>query len=217
MEGNMRVRNITMMCIAGLASSAAAQSASLSIVASQSVVDSTVTNIVTLQIFGDADFGTHITGAAFMINASDSPCMIIDSIELNSVAQWGALGQDDFGDAGDGSHNGVIMGQITFLPFIQPDAASALGNGPVLLATMVVTISPLSAGQMTWTLGGGIGEFALEVIDVNGNPNGNPPGEITRIVNPDFGSATVLSGLVPAPSSGALLGLGALVAGRRRR
>ncbi|MFK7760177.1 MAG: PEP-CTERM sorting domain-containing protein [Phycisphaerales bacterium] len=205
---------IALAAVAGIASAAAAQSGSLSIVASQSVVDSTATSSITLQIFGDADFGTHLTGAAFMLNA-EGGAGVVDSISLDSVGAWGALGQDSFGDAGDGNHAGVIMGQITFLPFIQPDAASALGAGPVLLATMNVSIAALSAGDVTWTLAGGIGTFALEVIDVNANPLGNPPGEITALAAPSFGSATV--SVVPAPSAMALLGLGGLVAGRRRR
>ncbi len=205
---------IALAAVAGIASAAAAQSASLSIVASQSVVDSTMTSSITLSVYGDADFGTHITGAAFTMNAAGG-AGVVDSISQDSVAAWGALGQDDFGDAGDGNHAGTIMGQITFLPFIQPDAASALGNGPVLLASFTVNIAALSAGTVDWTVGGGLGTFAIEIIDVNANPGGNPPGEITSIADANFGSARVE--VVPAPSAMAVLGLGGLVAGRRRR
>lgn len=205
---------IALAAVAGIASAAAAQSASLSIVASQSVVDSTMTSSITLSVYGDADFGTHITGAAFTLNAAGG-AGVVDGISQDSVAAWGALGQDDFGDAGDGNHAGTIMGQVTFLPFIQPDAASALGNGPVLLAQFTVNIAALSAGTVDWTVGGGIGTFAIEIIDVNANPGGNPPGEITGVADANFGSARVE--VVPAPSAMAVLGLGGLVAGRRRR
>ncbi len=130
----------------------------------------------------------------------------------------GALGEDDFGDAGNGDHAGFIMGQVVFLPFIQPDPASALGNGPVLLGSFTVTADPNTWDDyVTWTVGGGIGTFALEIIDVNGNPGGNPPGEVYQIANPDFGSASVVIGTIPTPSSAVVLGLGGLVAGRRRR
>jgi len=204
---------IALAAIAGIASAAAAQTGSLSIVASQSVVDSTMTNSITLSVYGDADFGTNITGAAFSLGATGGAGVVGSTVAAGEA--WGGLGFGDFGDAGDGVHNGMIMGQIVFLPFIQPDPASALGNGPVLLGTFTVEILANSAGVVDWTLGGGIGTFALEIIDVNANPGGNPPGEVTQLSSVDFGSTRV--SVVPAPSAMALLGLGGLVAGRRRR
>ncbi len=205
---------IALAAVAGIASAAAAQTASLSIVASQSVVNSQTTSSITLSVYADADFGTHVTGAAFTMNAAGG-AGVVDSISQDSVAAWGALGQDDFGDAGDGNHAGTIMGQIVFLPFIMPDAASALGNGPVFIGSFTVNIAANSAGLVDWTVGGGIGTFALELIDVNANPGGNPPGEVFSLADVDFGSARVE--VVPAPSAMAVLGLGGLVAGRRRR
>jgi len=204
--------------VAGLASGAGAQSASLSIVASQTLVVSTVTTSLTLAIYGDADFGTHITGAAFGLSAIGG-AGVVDGMALGSVASWGALGEDDLGDGGDGNHNGIIMGQIVFLPFLAPDASSALGSGPVLLANIDVTIFAGSNGVIDWSLVGLFdADFALEVIDADANPGGNPPGVVTQVLNPNFGSATVtVIDVVPAPSSFALLGLGGLVAGRRRR
>jgi hypothetical protein len=208
-------KQVVLASIAGLSSAAAAQSASLSIVASQSQVN--FGGSFTLSVYADADFGTHITGAAFTLNA-DAGAGVISSIESNGAASWGALGEDDFGDAGDGNHAGFIMGQIVFLPFIQPNADSALGNGPVFLGSFTVTADPNTWDEyVTWTVGGGIGTFALEIIDVNGNPGGNPPGEVVQIANPDFGSASVLVGIIPAPSSAVVLGLGALISTRRRR
>jgi hypothetical protein len=207
---------IALAAVAGIASAAAAQSASLSIVASQSVVDSTMTSSITLSVYGDADFGTHITGAAFTMNAAGG-AGVVDSMSQDGVAAWGALGEDDFGDAGDGNYAGTIMGQIVFLPFIQPDAASALGNGPVFLGSFTVNIAAGSDGVIDWTVGGGIGTFAIEIIDVNANPGGNPPGEVTGVADANFGSARVVVNGIPAPSAMAVLGLGGLVAGRRRR
>jgi hypothetical protein len=206
-------KQVILASIAGLSSVAAAQSASLSIVASQT--NSGLGGSFTLSVYADADFGTHVTGTAFTLNAVGGEG-IISSIESNGAASWGALGEDDFGDAGNGSHAGFIMGQIVFLPFIQPNAESALGNGPVFLGSFTVITEPDACdGVVTWTVGGGIGTFALEIIDINANPGGNPPGEVFQIADPDFGSASI--SIIPAPSSGALLGLGALVATRRRR
>ena len=202
---------IALAAVAGIATAAAAQSGSLSIVASQATVDSTMTTSFTLSVYGDADFATHITGAAFNLNASGGD-MVTDMVA--SGAAWGGLGFEDQGHTG-GGNTGMIMGQITFLPFIAPDAASALGNGPVFLGSFAVTIAADSSGTIDWSLAGGIGTFALEVIDVNANPGGNPPGLITQLASPDFGSVSV--NVVPAPSAMAVLGLGGLVAGRRRR
>ncbi len=205
--------HIVLASIAGLASAASAQTASLSIIPEGNVV--TPGGTTTLSVYADADFGTHVTGAAFTLNAVGGAGRV-ESIVSNGPASWGALGEGDFGDAGDGNHAGFIMGQIVFLPFIQPDAASALGNGPVFLGSFTVTIAATAPGGfIDWTVGGGIGTFALELIDVNANPGGNPPGEIIQIADPDFGTTRVH--IFPAPSSGALLGLGALVATRRRR
>tara|TARA_R110002073_G_scaffold147687_3_gene300795 strand:+ start:122123 stop:122758 length:636 start_codon:yes stop_codon:yes gene_type:complete len=202
---------IALAAVAGIATAAAAQSGSLSIVASQATVDSTLTTSFTLSVYGDADFATHITGAAFNLNASGGD-MVTDMVA--SGAAWGGLGFEDQGHTG-GGNTGMIMGQITFLPFIAPDPASALGNGPVFLGSFAVTIAADSSGTIDWSLAGGIGTFALEVIDVNANPGGNPPGLITQLASPDFGSVSV--NVVPAPSAMAVLGLGGLVAGRRRR
>ena len=207
---------IALAAVAGIASAAAAQTASLSIVASQSVVDSTMTSSITLSVYADADFGTHVTGAAITMGAAGG-AGVVDSMSANAygTSDWQALGFDDFGDGGDGNHNGLVLGQVVFLPFIQPAAESALGNGPVFLGSFTVGIVANSSGIVDWTVGGGIGTFALELIDVNANPGDNPPGETFQIAAPDFGSARVT--VVPAPSAMAVLGLGGLVAGRRRR
>jgi len=204
--------NIVLAAVAGLASCAAGQSGSLSIVASQSVVDTTMTTSFTLSVYADADFGTHITGAAFNLGAVGGDESVIDMVATG--AAWGGLGFEDLGHTG-GGNTGMIMGQIVFLPFIPPAAASALGNGPVYLGSFAVTLAANSSNNIDWTLAGGIGTFALEIIDVNANPNGNPPGEITQLTDIEFGSVSLV--YIPAPSSLALLGLGGLVVGRRRR
>jgi len=211
---------IALAAVAGIASAAAAQNGSLTIVASQTLVDSTVTNSITLSVYGDADFGTNITGAAFSLLGTTGGAGVVGDMTVAGEA-WGGLGFGEFGDQGDGIHGGMIMGQIVFLPFIQPDPASALGNGPVLLGTFTVEILASSAGVVDWQLGGGIGTFGLETIDVNLNPGGNPPGQVMQFGGTMGAGALELGGVsvtvVPAPSAMALLGLGGLVAGRRRR
>jgi len=205
---------IVLAAVCGLASGALAQNASLSIVASTTVSIGGENPTVTLSVYADADFGTHVTGAAYSLSAVGD-VGIVESIEISSHAAWGSLGFDDLGAAGAGNHNGMVMGQITFLPFVQPDAASALGNGPVLLGSFAVTFAADQGGVVDWTIGGGIGTFALELLDVNANPGGNPPGEYFQIAAPDFGSARVV--IFPTPSSATLLGIAGVIAGRRRR
>ncbi len=210
-------KTVVLAAVAGIASAASAQNATLSIVPSQAVVDSTMTSSITLSVYADADFATHVTGAAFTMDATGG-AGVVGGMTAGAYAStdWQALGADDFGDAGDGNHNGLILGQIVFLPFIQPDAASALGNGPVFLGSFTVDIIADSEGVVSWAAGAiPMTEFMVELIDVNANPGGNPPGESFKILNPSIQGATVE--VIPTPSSIALLGLGGLVAGRRRR
>tara|TARA_R110000744_G_scaffold19961_1_gene52439 strand:- start:362 stop:982 length:621 start_codon:yes stop_codon:yes gene_type:complete len=204
-------KSIVLAAVAGIASGAAAQTASLSIVASQATIDTTMTTVLTLDIYADSSIGTHITGAAFTINGFGSS-LVTDMTA--SGAAWGGLGFEDQGHDGNGS-SGMIMGQIVFLPFIPPSVESALGNGSVYIGSFVVNLAVDTYLDYEWTLGGGIGTFALEVIDVNTNPGGSPPGTYTQITDVDFGSLRV--SVVPAPSALGLLGLGGLIAGRRRR
>jgi hypothetical protein len=208
----------TLVCaaVAGLATAASAQTGSLSIVASSATVDWTMTATFTLSIFADADFGTHITGGAISINATGVGSGAVTDM-VGSAEPWGLLGEEDFGYAGGGVYNGLIFGQIVFLPFLQPDAGSALGSGPVMVASIQVTIAPGTDGSIDFTLGGIVDAFALEVIDVDANPGGNPPGVTTQLFDADVSFGSTKVNLVPAPSAMALLGLGGLVAGRRRR
>ena len=104
----------------------------------------------------------------------------------------------------------MIFGQLIFPPFIPPAAESALGNGPVLLANFAVTIAANSDGVVDWTTAGGLGSFVLEIFTDDG-----ADGSFTQLTTVDFGGTSV--NVVPAPSAMALLGLGGLVAGRRRR
>ncbi|MEQ9206971.1 MAG: PEP-CTERM sorting domain-containing protein [Phycisphaerales bacterium] len=205
--------------VAGIAAAASAQTGSLSIVASQATVDWTTTSSFTLSVFGDADFGSHLAGGAFAINSTGIGSGAINNM-VGSAAAWGGLGEEDQGYAGGGTYNGLIFGQVIFLPFIAPDAASALGSGPVLLGSVVVSIDPGTNGVIDFTTAEvqGVNDiFVLEVFDDAANPGGNPPGESTQLFDAsiDFGSTSV--NLIPAPSAMALLGLGGLVAGRRRR
>jgi len=206
---------VVLAAVAGTASCALGQSASLSIVASQTVVDSSLTTSITLAVYGDADFATHITGAWFGLSA-DGGAGVVEDMSLSSVASWGEVFEQDFGHAGDGNYNGVAMGQVVFLPFIAPSPESALGLGPVLLANFEVTIAAGSFGQIDWALVDVLdqSDWTIELLDVTTNPGGIP-GTDYPIRNPELGSVRVQ--VIPAPSGLAILGFSGLFVGRRQR
>ncbi|MBO6513858.1 MAG: PEP-CTERM sorting domain-containing protein [Phycisphaerales bacterium] len=198
---------IALAAVAGIASAAAAQTATLNIVASQSVVDSTATTQITLSVYGSADFGTHIAGGAFSLSAAGGAGVVGGMAA--SAADWGAFGQNDRGDAGDGNHTGLVFGQLIAPPFFPPSEDSNFTGGEVLLGSFVVDIIADSAGIVDWTVGADpIGAFVLEIFD-------EADGSLTQVTAASYGSARVE--VVPAPSAMALLGLGGIVAGRRRR
>jgi len=197
-----------LIAVAGLASAAAAGGASLSIVASAATVDTTgASATVTLAVYGDA-VGTAIAGGEFALTASGGAGLVSDM--TGAAAAWGALGGQDNGHAGDGNYNGLIFGQLIFPPFINPAAESMLGNGPVLLGNITVTIAADTSGVIDWSTAAGAGDFILEVFTDDG-----AAGIFEQLTAVSHGSASV--NVVPAPSAMALLGLGGLVAGRRRR
>jgi len=202
---------LTLVAVAGLASAAAAQSGSLSIVASASTVFTTgAAATVTLAVYGDADFGTAISGGGFGLSAAGG-AGIVDGM-TGAAAAWGALGFQDLGHNADGNYNGLIFGQLIFPPFIPADAASVLGNGAVLLGNISVSIGADTNGVIDWSTVGGIGDFDLEIFD-------EVSGAFTALSGAavSHGAASVNVVSIPAPSAMALLGLGGLVAGRRRR
>ncbi len=199
---------ITLVAVAGLASAAAAQTGSLSIVPSAMTVDSTTTTSFTLSVYADADFGTAVAGGGYSLSATGGAGIVTNMTV--GVPDWAALGFQDDGHAGDGNYNGVIFGQLIFPPFIPADPGSLLDSGPVLISTFTVTIASDSAGVIDWSTGGGVGPFVIEIFTDDGGS-----GSFTQLTDLDFGGAQV--NVVPAPSAMALLGLGGLVAGRRRR
>ncbi|PCI10803.1 hypothetical protein COB72_02510 [bacterium] len=198
---------VTLLAIAGIATVAGAQTATLSIVLSTSTTFTTGAAVtMTLAVYGDADFGTALGGGGFGLVATGGEGLITGMTV--SVADWGALGFEDQGDGGDGNYNGVVFGQLIFPPFIPASDDSLLGNGPVLIATFTVTLAADALGVIDWSTVGGLGDFDLEIFD-------DATGLFTQITDAQQGSARV--SVVPAPSALAMLGLGGLAASRRRR
>jgi len=204
---------LTLIAVAGIASVASAQSASLTLVPSMTSIDSSTNTMLSLEVWGDADFGTAISGGGFALTAAGG-AGVVSSMSV-SVPTWAGLGFADGGDGGDGNYNGVVFGQLIFPPFLPADPASMLANGPVLLATFDVTIAANSSGLVDWSTADSAGDFTLEIYTDDGGI-----GQFDQLQGSsiDFGGARVsVTNGVPAPSAMALLGLGGLVAGRRRR
>ncbi len=200
----------TLIAVAGIASASTAQTGSLSIVPSAMTVDSTTTTSFTLSVYGDADFGTAIAAGRFSLSAVGGAGIVTDM--SFSVVDWATLLEDQ-GHAGDGNYADVAFGQLVFPPFFPPADDSLLGDEPVYLGSFAVTIAADSIGVIDWSTGGGDGDTVMEIFtDIGGG--GFFFTQLTEL-EMNFGGASV--NVVPAPSAMALLGLGGLVAGRRRR
>jgi len=201
---------LVLVAAAGLASVAAAQSGSLSLLSSAATIDNSGSPATfTLSVWGDADFGTAIAGGGFSLNAVGGDALVTDMVA--SAASWGALGFQDNGHTGGGK-TGMIFGQLIFPPFIPADPASMLGAGPVRLGSFVVTIAADTYGVIDWSTGALGDNFVMEIFTDDGGA-----GTFTQLTaaDIDLGGITVI--IYPAPSSVALLGFGGLFAGRRRR
>ena len=192
---------VALIAIAGIASVASAQNLSLSIV--PSVTEVAPSGSFTLAVYGDADMGTHMLGGSFSLS-SDS-ALVSDMSWAN--AAWSSFNTDN-GYGGNGNYNAVIFGQLVIPgvpPFDVPAAGSELGG---LIGTFTVNVGA-DAGIIDFHLGAE-DPFSLQSIDsVTGDIFDDRTGQLT------LGSTRVT--VTPAPASLALLGLGGIAAGRRRR
>jgi MYXO-CTERM domain-containing protein len=191
---------VALIAVAGIASVAAAQNFSLSMTPS---VSSTVEGgSFTVTVFGDSDAGTHLLGGAFGLS-SDSA--LIDSMSWTNAA-WSAFNTDG-GYAGNGNYNEVIFGQLV-IPGIFPPAPGS-ENGAAI-GSFQVNLAGSGTGVIDFQLVASAGDFSLQTVDsVSGALADDSAGQLS------LGSARVT--VTPAPSALALLGLGGLAAGRRRR
>jgi hypothetical protein len=155
---------------------------------------------ITMTVFGDAGFGSHMLGGAFGVaNSGD----VISSSMSWTAAAWSQFNTDG-GDAGNGNYNTVVFGQLVLPPVFLPGAGSENGGA---IGSFTVVIDAAGTANFDLTAGS---PFTLEGVDATTGATQNDGGNIS------LGSASVTA-IVPAPSAMALLGLGGLVAGRRRR
>lgn len=197
------IRVVNLAVCAGMASVAAAQNFSLSLVPSTTLPMPGGT--FSLDVYGDADVGTHMLGGAFSLE-SNGTC--ISSMQWTNAA-WSSFNTDG-GFAGDGDYNQVIFGQLIIPnvpPFDQPAPGSERGS---LIGSFMIQLDPgIGDFEIDFQLVAG-SPFSLETIDIaTGQTFQSTSGNLT------LGSARV--GLLPTP--GTLSGFGCLgfLAARRRR
>ncbi|MHA7812306.1 MAG: PEP-CTERM sorting domain-containing protein [Phycisphaerales bacterium] len=196
------MKTIAFAAIAGLAAAASAQNFSLTIVPSSTMIDTTSGPVTfTMTVFGDADFGSHLLGGAFAV-ASSGDSDVVQSMAW-TAASWSQFNTDG-GDAGNGNYNQVVFGQLVIPGIFPPAPGSELGSA---IGSFEVTVDGMGDVEFQLTAGT---PFSLETVDSVLGDTMNDGGAIS------LGSSGVIS-VVPAPSAMALLGLGGLVAGRRRR
>lgn len=198
------MKTFAFVAIAGLAAAASAQETfSLSIIGAPTTVDTSMgAATFTLDIVGDSSFGTHYLGGAFTIVSNSS---LVTNMTWTPAA-WSVFNTDD-GYAGNGNYTQTIFGQLVLPPFFPPNPGSELG---ALIGSYQVTVE--GDGLLDFSLLGGV-PFSLEAVDeVTGQTARSLDGILTL-----NGASTITVGTVPAPSAMALLGLGGIVAGRRRR
>ncbi len=196
--------SIALVAVAGFAAAASAQNFSLSIAGAPATVDTTMGAVtITVDIIGDSDFGTHMLGGAFTMTSGSA---LVDGMSW-AAASWSAFNTDG-GYAGGGDYGQVIFGQLVIPgvpPFDVPAAGSELGSA---IGSFQIVIGQ-GTGTIDLTLAAG-SPFSLEVLDnVGGTTAQSSAGTLT------LNGASI--NVIPAPSAMALLGLGGLVAGRRRR
>ena len=203
------MKTIAIAAIAGLAAAASAQETfSYSLVGAPATVDTSSGDVTfTMNVVANSSFGSHILGGSYGVESNSA---LVSDMQWSNPS-WSAFPTDDIGYLGNGNYGQVIYGQLLIFglpPFDVPGAGSELPDGDA--GSFEVTVAAGTSGVINFELTGQQ-PFSLETIDmVDG----------TGTVRSSDGILT-LNGLsvnvVPAPSALALLGLGGLVAGRRRR
>ena len=201
---------IALIALAGIASAATAGGETFSLTMDTvASVDATEAVTITVDVIGDSSFGTHLLGGEFGMS-SGSNSMITDIRWTN--AAW-STANGNGGYDGAGNNGTIVFGQLVVLTDLfdfLPGAGSELGGS---IGSFQIDIAAGSAGTLDLSFLT-TNRFALKTVDVD---------EVARTTASMDSSNGVLSlngasiEVTPAPSALALLGLGGIAAGRRRR
>jgi len=200
-------KSCCIVALAGLATIASAQDFSLTIVGGAGAASITDFSTFEVEIYGDASVGTHMVGGSFGVEAMTNNFEVLD-MRWNPAA-WSAF-NDDGGTTGGGNYDQVIFGQLVIPgvpPFDVPAPGSALGS---LIGTFEIDVGEHGSFwsidlQLTAQV-----PFSLQVVDID-------TGETFLSTDGNLALGSFSAAFIPAPSSLALIGLGGLAAGRRRR
>lgn len=200
---------VALVALAGIASGASATNTWLvdvtySNVLAGAIVNAGDTAIVTISAQFDDNLYAF-AGGAFNVNTSE-----------DADGSWSLFGRDikgpgtNDGTAVGGDVNGIITGQLQF-----PIAGIfAKTDNPILAWHGTFTTNDLSPHVVTLdTVTAKFDAYLDQDLDGDGFADGTSESELASLIE---GHADIQVG-VPAPGAAALLGLGALAAGRRRR
>lgn len=195
------MRYVLYASVAGLASISSAQNFSLTLAPSVTTLDSIGGGLFTIDVYADADVGTHIDECAFGLQSNSFGVTDI----VWTPAEWAAYSFDD-GYAGNGNHNTVNFGQVIIPGILPPSPDSYLGQrvGSFVVSTIEfygVFDFDLVARDT----------YSLRVYDeVSGSFYANEPTNLSL-----YGFS--INAVAPAPPSAAALMLSGLMCSRRRR
>ena len=201
---------IALIALAGIASAATAGGETFSLTMDTvASVDATDAVTITVDVIGDSSFGTHLLGGEFGLS-SGSNSMITDIRWTN--AEW-STANGDGGYDGAGNNGTVVFGQLVVLTDLfdfLPGAGSELGGS---IGSFQIDIAAGSSGTLDLSFLT-TDRFALKTVDVD------TVNRTTASMDSNSGTLSLNGASIevtPAPSAMALLGLGGIAAGRRRR
>ena len=195
-------QSIGLVGLCGLASSALGQNFYLSMEPSEVNVHTGSGDVtITVEVYGDADVGDYLLGGSFGIESNHAG--IID-MQWNP-AVWSAFNFDG-GFAGNGNYNHVIFENLVTGAPIPPPSSSVLGSS---IGTFEVTIAEGSLGHIDMEFVEG-DPFTLSTI-------GWPMLDDHQSNDGTLHLSGLSINLIPAPGTGALLGIAGHAMTRRRR